>query len=142
MSLKTLFAPSVFLLTSLACNDPVLSPKAAAAQVGNWKQECGLLWVISIEPEIEINVQVTGRTGEMIRYGGGTTVGRKHLISPFCRTDIPSVQTFRCQITSPSGQRFSGRVEAWYLGNPIASWELKDSPNFETLVNLPLARKP
>lgn len=137
MHLRALVIPSVILLSSLACREPVLDSKNATTLVGNWKAECGLLWVIDLEPEVEINVQVTGRTGEMIRYGGGTTIGKKHLISPFCRTDTPLVRTFQCQVTSPSGKRFSGRVEAWYLGNLVNGWNVKDLAHFETRVDLP-----
>jgi hypothetical protein len=129
--------PFMFLLAALGCREPALDSRKAAALVGNWKSECGLLWVISLEPDLEINVQVTGRTGEMIRYGGGTTIGRKHLISPFCRADTPTVRTFQCQITSPTGQRFSGRVEAWYLGTLIKGWDVKDMTQFETRLDLP-----
>jgi len=137
MSLKAFVMPSMVLLAASGCREPAIDSKEATALVGNWKNECGLLWVISLEPDLAINVQVTGRTGEMIRYGGGTTIGRKHLISPFCRADTPTVRTFQCQITSPSGQRFSGRVEAWYLGTLIHGWDVKDMSKFETRVDLP-----
>jgi hypothetical protein len=137
MRIITLLAPLALIFASLGCQEAVLDPHKTAAAVGQWKDECGLLWVITLEPDLDINVQVTGRTGEMIRYGGGMVVGKKHLISPFCRTDLPTVHTFHCQISSPSSKPFSGRVEAWYLGAFLDGWDIRDTHQFKAQVVLP-----
>ena len=137
MRKKLLFAASGFLLATLGCREAVLDPVAAGAIIENWKRECGLVWVLNLEPDLEVNVQVSGRTGELIRYGGGTNVGRKRLISPFCRSDIPAVRSFNCQVISTTGKPFSGRIEAWYLGSFLKGWDLKEIQRFEDQVALP-----
>jgi len=128
---------SAMLLVSPACIRPEGKPARNQRPVEDWKQQCGLLWILSLDSQDRPSLQITGKGGELLDYGGGFTFDNRHLASSFCRTDILAVKTFHCIIDLERPAPASATLEAWFQGQLLQSWTLPRVRHFEATVTLP-----
>ena len=125
------------LLGVLGCASPRMTPIQVADTVAAWKGTCGLLWIISLDPDRPLRIGITDLHGREVDFGDAYVFGSSHLASSFCRTDIPSVREFACSISSADDKPMLGKVEAWYRDQRIGEWQLSSVRNFTTRVFLP-----
>ncbi|GEM_PF-2599335 len=137
VSSSVLALPILLLGAAPACTRPGLVPRDAPRKVEEWKQQCGLLWILVLEKDEPVRIRITGKGGETLDYGGGFVIGNHHLASSFCRTDLLVLETFRCRIDAGDGALLSGRLEAWFNGNLLQTWALTGVRHYDASAGLP-----
>jgi len=132
-------------LVSMLCLMPLASactrarplPGVPPKGLEGWKQQCGLLWVLTPGSGDRVRLRITGKDGGEMDYGTGFLVDGHRLASSFCKSDMPVLATFHCRLEAEGDAPFSGRLEAWYQGRMLQAWTLPGSRQFDAWVALP-----
>ena len=127
----------VLLMGFPACTRARPIPGELPRGLEGWKQQCGLLWVLTPRKDDRIRIRITSKEGGQVDYGTGFLVDEHRLASSFCRTDLPVVAAFHCLLDAEGGAPFSGHLEAWFQGRLLQAWTIPDTLYFEAGVVLP-----
>ena len=124
-------------LVAPACTRARPVPGELPKGLEGWKQQCGLLWILTPRKDDRIRIRITGKAGSQVDYGTGFLVDEHRLASSFCKSDCPVVAVFHCVIEAEGEAQFSGNLEAWFQGKLLQAWTIPSSRHFEAGVVLP-----